>query len=109
MSTQQTDLRQVASTYAATIVKATNQEYPNALRHIMTSPDDRPTPRQIHPAFYGCFDWHSCVEMHWALVRLLRLVPDALDRATVMATLNTHLPPPEPATGSRLPAGTSRF
>jgi hypothetical protein len=57
----------------------------------MTGPDDRPTPRQLHPAFYGCYDWHSCVEMHWALIRLLRLCPDSLDQEAARSTLAAHL------------------
>ncbi len=85
------DLRRVASVYADAILAAVRREYPNDLRHTMTGPDDRPTPRQLHPAFYGCYDWHSCVEMHWALVRLLRLAPDALDREAALATLAAHL------------------
>ena len=85
------DVRRVASVYADAIVAAVRREYPNDLRHTMTGPDDRPTPRQLHPAFYGCYDWHSCVEMHWALVRLLRLAPDALDRDAALATLAAHL------------------
>jgi hypothetical protein len=75
-------LGDVAGGYAASIVRAVQQEYPNDLRHPMTSPRDRPRPRELHPAFYGCYDWHSCVEMYWALVRLLRLAPDALPAAT---------------------------
>jgi hypothetical protein len=85
------DLTEVASAYAETIVAAVQREYPNALRHVMTGPDDAPTPRQAHPAFYGCYDWHSAVEMHWALVRLLRTVPSALDEAAVRAVLDRHL------------------
>jgi hypothetical protein len=57
----------------------------------MNGPDDLVTPRGLHPAFYGCFDWHSAVEMHWTLVRLLRLVPDSFDTAPVVAVLNAHL------------------
>jgi hypothetical protein len=91
VSTQLDDLRRVASTYADAIRQTIQREYPNSLRHTMTGPDDRPTPRQIHPAFYGCFDWHSCVEMHWALARLLRLVPDALDAVAARAVLDEHL------------------
>ncbi|HXB08801.1 MAG TPA: DUF2891 family protein, partial [Puia sp.] len=37
-------------------------------------------PRGYHPAFYGCFDWHSSVHGHWMLVRLLKLFP-AMPRA----------------------------
>src|SRR5262245_52349537 len=84
-------LRAVASGYAATIAEAIAREYPNHLRHEMTGPDDRPTPRQVHPAFYGCYDWHSAVEMHWALVRLLRLVPDAVDVTALRAAIDAHL------------------
>jgi hypothetical protein len=91
---QQADLSRVAATYADTIIQTVQQEYPNALRHTMTGPDDLPTPQQVHPAFYGCFDWHSCVEMHWALVRLLRLVPDAIDHAQTRATLARHVTTP---------------
>jgi hypothetical protein len=84
-------LSDVAATYARTIIDAVRQEYPNAPRHVMRSADDRPTPRGAHPAFYGCFDWHSAVEMHWALVRMLRIVPDALPVEQVRAVLAEHL------------------
>src|SRR5262249_11793416 len=50
-----------------------------------------PTPHEIHPAFYGCFDWHSCVAMHWALVRLLRLNPGGLLSDDARAVLDEHL------------------
>lgn len=86
-----TTLRQVASAYAATIIHAVQQEYPNSMQHVIKSPDDRPTPRELHPAFYGCFDWHSSVEMHWALIRLLRLVPEHLDQSGAVAVLENHL------------------
>jgi hypothetical protein len=84
-------LRDVAATYADTIIKTIGQEYPNHLRHLMSGPDDRPTPREIHPAFYGCFDWHSAVEMHWALVRLVRLVPEQVPVDEARSVLARHL------------------
>ena len=86
-----TALSQVASAYADTIIHVVGQEYPNSMQHTITGPDDRPTPRELHPAFYGCFDWHSSVEMHWALVRLLRLVPEKLDQAAAIAVLEEQL------------------
>lgn len=85
------ELRHVAAAYADTIIEAVQREYPNATQHVMRGPDDRPTPRELHPAFYGCFDWHSAVIMHWALVRLLRLVPGALDTERAVAVLVAHL------------------
>jgi len=57
----------------------------------MNGPDDRPRPREVHPAFYGCYDWHSAVEMHWALIRLLRLVPSGVPGDDVQRVLDRHL------------------
>ncbi len=37
------------------------------------SMDDIERPAEQHPAFHGCFDWHSAVHSHWCLVRALRL------------------------------------
>lgn len=48
-----------------------HREYPNKISHTMRSDADAKTPRQLHPSFYGCFDWHSSVHGHWLLVRLL--------------------------------------
>lgn len=80
-----------AGGFADAILRGVRREYPNALRHVMTGTSDRPLPSEAHPAFYGCFDWHSAVEMHWALVRLLRTVPDRLPEAAVRALLDEHL------------------
>jgi hypothetical protein len=90
----QTTLEQVAATYADAIVRSIQQEYPNQMQHMTTGPDDRPTPREAHPAFYGCFDWHSSVHMHWTLIRLLRLAPAAFDSARAWTVLDAHLTQP---------------
>jgi DUF2891 family protein len=86
-----TVLAVIAERFAATIVAAVQREYPNAPRHVMQDEHDRPTPRQVHPAFYGCFDWHSAVEMHWALVALIRDDPDAAWVPGARAVLAGHL------------------
>ena len=49
------------------------REYPNAPGHLLRSADDLRGPRELHPAFFGSWDWHSSVHQHWLLVRLLRL------------------------------------
>jgi hypothetical protein len=87
-------LQQVARASVDTILASIQREYPNLLRHTMTGPEDRPTPRQVHPAFYGCYDWHSSVNMHWALVRLLHLEALAQDHDRASAILDEHLTPP---------------
>ena len=84
-------LADVAAGYAEAVVAAVRREYPNGLHHVLADADDRPTPREVHPAFYGCFDWHSAVEMHWALVRMLRECPWAVPAAEVRAVLDEHL------------------
>ena len=53
-----------------------NVEYPNKLNQTLASKQDMGEPQQLHPAFYGCFDWHSSVHGHWALVSLLKQFPD---------------------------------
>ena len=50
-------------------------EYPNKPGQVMVGDESALTPRQLHPVFYGCFDWHSAVHGHWLLVRLLKLYP----------------------------------
>jgi hypothetical protein len=53
-----------------------NTEYPNKLNDVIGSDDDLASPRELHPAFYGCFDWHSAVHGHWSLVKLLKEFPE---------------------------------
>ncbi|GAA4282272.1 DUF2891 domain-containing protein [Gaetbulibacter aestuarii] len=57
-----------------------NIEYPNRLSQTLGSDDDLKSPTTLHPAFYGCFDWHSSVHGHWSLVSLLKQFPD-IDKA----------------------------
>src|SRR5579875_3726332 len=71
-------LRRNAAGYARIAVSNICREFPVLLRRLMTGPGDfPPRPRDVTPVFYGSFDWHSCVEMHWLLVRLLRAFPGA--------------------------------
>jgi hypothetical protein len=54
-------------------------EYPNKLGQTLGSDEDLLSPKTLHPAFYGCFDWHSSVHGHWSLVRLLKMFPNLED------------------------------
>ncbi len=67
------------------------REFPNKLDHVMGRAGDAQRPRELHPAFYGSFDWHSCVHMHWLLVRIRRMFPDLRQGAAITATLDAHL------------------
>jgi hypothetical protein len=67
------------------------REYPHCEFHWQIEGEHIPTPRQLHPSFYGSLDWHSCVEMFWVLVRLLRCHPELVPAAEIRRTLNGHL------------------
>ncbi|EDP69784.1 hypothetical protein FBALC1_09642 [Flavobacteriales bacterium ALC-1] len=60
-----------------------NTEYPNKLNQTIGGPSDLLSPKALHPAFYGCFDWHSAVHGHWSLVSLLKQFPDIKGRADI--------------------------
>jgi hypothetical protein len=66
-----------AARFATLALKCLHQEYPNHISHTLSADADARPPRELTPAFYGCYDWHSDVHGHWLLVRLLRLFPDA--------------------------------
>jgi hypothetical protein len=69
------------------------REYPHMPYFIATGPESYKTHRELHPAFFGSFDWHSCVEMHWVVVRLLRRFPDLAVEERARATLDGLLTP----------------
>lgn len=64
-----------------------DREYPNKPGHVFKSDEDVRPPRELHPVFYGHFDWHSSVHGHWTLVRLLKLFPDHERAASVREVL----------------------
>jgi hypothetical protein len=66
-----------AARFAALALRCLHQEYPNKISHTMSGDADARAPRELTPAFFGCYDWHSAVHGHWLLVRLARLYPDA--------------------------------
>jgi len=81
-----------AERFANLALACVHREYPNKTgHHILTSDQDARPPRELTPAFYGCFDWHSAVHGHWMLVRLARLFPDASFAARVRYALAKSL------------------
>lgn len=70
-------------------LKCIEQEYPNKTGHIIAEEADaKLTPKQLHPSFYGCFDWHSSVHGHWSLVHLLKNAPDLANKDQIIAILD---------------------
>jgi len=81
----------VANRLADLILAAVHREYPSHVTHLLASDADARPPRELTPAFYGSFDWHSAVHGHWALARLIHALPDASCAARARAGLEQSL------------------
>jgi hypothetical protein len=66
----------IGSRFARLALAHVRREYPNKLDHVLNGVLDLKEPRDVHPVFYGSFDWHSCVHGYWLLATTLRLFPD---------------------------------
>ncbi|MDA7979584.1 MAG: DUF2891 domain-containing protein [Pirellulales bacterium] len=80
-----------AAAFAHLALKGLNQEFPNKPSNVLESAESVKTPRELYPAFYGCFDWHSSVHGHWLLVRLLKEYPNHPLAAESRTALAEHL------------------
>ena len=81
----------LAGRFAAIALGHVGREYPNKLDHVLDGPQDLRGPRDLHPAFYGSFDWHSCVHAVWMLARLLRRFPDHAEAPAIRALLDDRI------------------
>src|SRR6202000_1490235 len=79
--------------FAGLALKCLHAEYPNHISVTADRDTDVRPPRELTPAFYGCFDWHSDVHGHWLLVRLARLYPNAAFASEARAELALSLTP----------------
>jgi len=59
--------------------------------HTIETDADLDMPQNHHPAFYGCFDWHSAVHGHWSLVYLIKEFPDLAKQTEARAKLHQNL------------------
>ena len=98
---QQTDTEQIVKpitidtkkadylyTFAYTCI---DQEYPNKLGQVLGDSTYLKTPKELHPTFYGCFDWHSAVHGHWTLVNILNTYPDFKEKDEIIKKLQTTI------------------
>lgn len=84
------DLAQ-ANRLASLPMKCLQTEYPNKTSQVLSKPADLGSPRALHPAFYGCFDWHSSVHSHWSLIRLLKAFDDLQNKDEIIAKLKENI------------------
>jgi Protein of unknown function (DUF2891) len=80
-----------ASNFARITLACVRKEYPNSPGYVLNAPEDVQVPARVHPAFYGCYDWHSSVHGHWMLVRLIRLFPALPEREQIVTALDANL------------------
>ena len=80
-----------ASNFAQITLRCVAKAYPSQPGYVLNAPADVQLPDVVHPAFYGCYDWHSSVHGHWMLARLLRLFPGLPEAPAIVAALDRNL------------------
>jgi len=82
-----------AEQFARLTLDCVDREYPNKIAHTLQSDADARPPRELTPAFYGCYDWHSAVHGHWTLARLARVFPNSPLAKPARAALARNITP----------------
>jgi hypothetical protein len=91
MNTTKSLTEKQASHFAALALKCVAREFPNKPEHVINNATEVQSPKTLHPAFYGCYDWHSSVHGHWMLVRLLKSFPTLPESTQIREALNANL------------------
>jgi hypothetical protein len=82
---------ETASRLARIPMACLNKEYPNKLNQVLGNMEDLKNPEVLHPAFYGCFDWHSSVHGHWMLIKLVKLFPEIPEKTEIFRIMDQNL------------------
>ncbi|MEM7386358.1 MAG: DUF2891 family protein [Verrucomicrobiota bacterium] len=83
------------SSIARLALEGIEKEFPYQPSHAHLGPAEWERPRDLHPVFYGCYDWHSAVHAHWSLVRIARLFPDLPVASDIPPVLRKRLNGPD--------------
>lgn len=81
----------MAARLARLSLECAERQYPNKPSNVLAGEEEVVSPRELHPAFFGCFDWHSAVHGHWTMVRLLRRFPGMEIAGGIREVLDRHL------------------
>ncbi len=79
-----------ASHFAKLPLRCAEKEFPYKTGITFSDPSLLTPPKDYHPAFFGCFDWHSSVHGHWMLARLLKLYPGIAEASQIRQLFNKH-------------------
>ncbi|HKN58963.1 MAG TPA: DUF2891 domain-containing protein [Gemmatimonadaceae bacterium] len=85
----------LASRFARLALSHVTREYPNKLDHVLGKGADLKSPRELHPVFFGSFDWHSCVHGYWLLATVLRLFPEIKEATAIRRLFGAQLTAPK--------------
>lgn len=81
----------LAEKFISLSIECVGRPYPNKPADVLISDHDVKPPAQVHPSFYGCFDYHSAVHGHWAMVRALKKFPQIRFNQKIRQILSVHL------------------
>jgi hypothetical protein len=84
---------ELTSRFARLALSHITREYPNAIQHVLSGPSDVREPHEMHPLFFGSFDWHSCVHGYWLLATILRLFPQNAESPVIRELFDAQLTP----------------
>jgi Protein of unknown function (DUF2891) len=101
--------REQASQFAALALNGLSREYPHHLDHVLQGEQDLGTPAELHPIFYGCYDWHSAVHGYWLLARCLRRYSDLEAAPQIIEHFESHLTEERAAVEAHSLAGSPVF
>jgi hypothetical protein len=76
--------------FAKLALACVEREFPYQPQHAIRDAADLHRPRSLHPAFYGCYDWHSSVHGHWLLAHALKGNPAGALAASIRKVLDSH-------------------
>jgi hypothetical protein len=82
---------ELASKLARLALSHITREYPSGIQHVLSGPIDVRAPRDLHPIFFGSFDWHSCVHGYWLLATVLRLFPENAEAPEIRELFDAQL------------------
>jgi hypothetical protein len=79
-----------AERFANLALACVDREFPNKPEQVLDDASDVRAPRAFHPAFFGCYDWHSSVHGHWLLTRILKTHPEVPSAPRIRAVFDEH-------------------
>ncbi|MBK8518610.1 MAG: DUF2891 domain-containing protein [Saprospiraceae bacterium] len=82
---------EMAETLSALPLKCLQKEFPNKLNQSLESKEEMGSPKDLHLAFFGCYDWHSSVHGHWMLVSLLKRFPNLSKKESILSILSENI------------------